>query len=205
MLATLSEAYNIRIIHDGEYYAEKEMHDPHSDNLKGYIVQHPKAFKEWFQNCVNENGQVIRHMVKFLKAWKVKKGVDIPGMAITILVCNNYTVTDKREDISLLDTVTNILDCLDTKFECYKPVTPTDEDLFAGYSETKKENVINSFKTLKSRLNKAIYEEKNEKKATDLLQKEFGDRFPEGEDKDKSIYDRTSAPIQLGGEDSHLA
>lgn len=29
------EAYNIRIIHDGEYYAEKEMHDPHSDNLKG--------------------------------------------------------------------------------------------------------------------------------------------------------------------------
>ena len=144
-------------------------------------------------------------MVKFLKAWKVKKGVDIPGMAITILVCNNYTVTDKREDISLLDTVTNILDCLDTKFECYKPITPTDEDLFAGYSETKKENVTNSFKTLKIRLNKAIYEEKNEKKATDLLQKEFGDRFPEGEDKDKSIYDRTSAPIQLGGEDSHFA
>ena len=33
------EAYNIRIIHDGEYYAENEMHDPHSDNLKGYIVQ----------------------------------------------------------------------------------------------------------------------------------------------------------------------
>lgn len=65
--------------------------------------------------------------------------------------------------------------------------------------------MINSFKTLKSRLNKAIYEEKNEKKATDLLQKEFGDRFPEGEDKDKSIYDRTSAPIQLGGEDSHFA
>lgn len=93
-----------------------------------------------------------------------EKGVDIPGMAITILVCNNYTVTDKREDISLLDTVTNILDCLDTKFECYKPITPTDEDLFAGYSETKKENVTNSFKTLKIRLNKAIYEEKNEKR-----------------------------------------
>lgn len=32
-------AYNIRIIHDEEYYDKKD-HDPHSDNLKGYIVQH---------------------------------------------------------------------------------------------------------------------------------------------------------------------
>lgn len=172
---------------------------------KGWIESDPKAFKEWFQKCVNENGQTIRHMVKFLKAWKLKKEIDISGMAITILVCNNYLVTADREDISLLDTVTNILDSLDAKFECYKPVTPKDEDLFAGYSERKKENVINSLKTLKSRLNKVIYEEKNEKKATDLLQKEFGDKFPDGENKDKSIYDRTSAPIQLGGEDSHFA
>ena len=206
----------VRVVYEEKYHIDLPIYimgEDDADNecaylahkSKGWIESDPKAFKEWFQNCVNENGQVIRHMVKFLKAWKVKKGVDIPGMAITILVCNNYTVTDKREDISLLDTVTNILDCLDTKFECYKPITPTDEDLFAGYSETKKENVTNSFKTLKIRLNKAIYEEKNEKKATDLLQKEFGDRFPEGEDKDKSIYDRTSAPIQLGGEDSHFA
>lgn len=44
------EAYNIRIIHDGEYYAEKEMHDPHSDNLKGYIVQHITEEAEHFTN-----------------------------------------------------------------------------------------------------------------------------------------------------------
>mgnify|MGYP000156793942 FL=1 len=44
------EAYNIRIIHDGEYYAENEMHDPHSDNLKGYIVQHITEEAEHFTN-----------------------------------------------------------------------------------------------------------------------------------------------------------
>lgn len=33
-------AYNIRIIHEEKYYEEKDLHDPHSDNLKGYIVQH---------------------------------------------------------------------------------------------------------------------------------------------------------------------
>lgn len=47
----LSEtAYNIRIIHDDEYYAENEMHDPHSDNLKGYIVQHMTEEAEHFTN-----------------------------------------------------------------------------------------------------------------------------------------------------------
>lgn len=44
------DAYNIRIIHDGEYYAENEMHDPHSDNLKGYIVQHITEEAEHFTN-----------------------------------------------------------------------------------------------------------------------------------------------------------
>lgn len=206
----------IRVVYEEKYHIDLPIYIMGEDDQKrecaylahkskGWIESDPKAFKEWFQKCVNDNGQVIRHMVKFLKAWKAYKDVDIPGMAITILVCNNYSITADREDITLLDTVTNILDSLDTKFECYKPVTPTDEDLFTEYSQTKKDTIINSLKTLKNRLNKAIYEEKNEKKATDLLQKEFGDRFPEGEDKDKSIYERTSAPIQLGGEDSHFA
>lgn len=44
------DAYNIRIIHDGEYYAENEMHDPHSDDLKGYIVQHITEESEHFTN-----------------------------------------------------------------------------------------------------------------------------------------------------------
>ena len=206
----------IRVVYEEKYHIDLPIYIMGEDDSnnecaylahksKGWVESDPKAFREWFQECVNENGQVIRHMVKYLKAWKMKKGVDVPGMAITILVCNNYLITADRDDVSLLDTITNILDSLEMEFKCYKPVTPTDEDLFADYSETKKDNVINSLKTLKSRLNKAIYEEKNEKKATDLLKKEFGDRFPEGEDKDKSIYDRTSAPIQLGGEDSHFA
>lgn len=51
IVGELSEtAYNIRIIHDGEYYAENEMHDPHSDHLKGYIVQHMTEEAEHFTN-----------------------------------------------------------------------------------------------------------------------------------------------------------
>ena len=34
------EAYNIRIIHNEEYYLNNEESDPHNDDLSGYIVQH---------------------------------------------------------------------------------------------------------------------------------------------------------------------
>ncbi|WP_242832068.1 hypothetical protein [Butyrivibrio sp. VCD2006] len=46
--ALSKEAYNIRIIHDGDYYDENELHDPHSDDLKGYIIQHITEEAEHF-------------------------------------------------------------------------------------------------------------------------------------------------------------
>jgi hypothetical protein len=51
MVGRLSEdAYNIRIIHDSEYYAENDIYDPHNDNLKGFIVQHITEEAEHFTN-----------------------------------------------------------------------------------------------------------------------------------------------------------
>lgn len=41
-------AYNIRIIHDGGFYAENDIHDPHDDNFRGYIIQHMTEEAEHF-------------------------------------------------------------------------------------------------------------------------------------------------------------
>ena len=176
-----------------------------SHKSKGWIESDPKAFTAWFQGYVNENGQEIRRMVKYLKAWKDYKNIDIKGMAITILVCNNFSVTEKRDDLSLLDTVTNIIDSLEDSFHCYKPVTPTDEDLFADVSETSKNEILKGLNNLKKKLDAAINEKSNEKDATDILQKVFGERFPTGEDADKDIAESTAGPIKLGNEDKHFA
>ena len=43
------DAYNIRIIHDKEYYENNEIVDPHGENKKGYIVQHVTEEAEVFQ------------------------------------------------------------------------------------------------------------------------------------------------------------
>lgn len=59
------EAYNIRIIHDDEYYTEKELHDPHNDNLKGYIVQHITEEAEHFTKA-NGSAPDIKKIVQEL-------------------------------------------------------------------------------------------------------------------------------------------
>ena len=143
----------IRVVYEDKYHIDLPIYimgeNSAGDSIaylahksKGWIESDPKAFTAWFQGYVNENGQEIRRMVKYLKAWKDYKNIDIKGMAITILVCNNFSVTEKRDDLSLLDTVTNIIDSLEDSFHCYKPVTPTDEDLFADVSETSKNEIL---------------------------------------------------------------
>lgn len=206
----------VRVIYEDKYHIDLPIYIMGEDEgknevaylahkTKGWVKSDPKAFTKWFQGYVNDNGQQVRHIVKYLKAWKDYKNIDIKGMAITILVCENLGLTDNREDVSLLDTVTNIIDTIEDNFHCFKPVTPTDEDLFENVSETTKSSIITGFKNLKNKLDKAIYEKKNEKEATDLLKKMFGERFPDGEEADKSIYEKTATPIKLGKEDSHFA
>ncbi|WP_187376330.1 MULTISPECIES: cyclic GMP-AMP synthase DncV-like nucleotidyltransferase [Clostridia] len=206
----------VRVVYEDKYHIDLPIYimgeNDDGDNIaylahksKGWIESDPKAFTNWFQGYVNDNGQQIRRLVKYLKAWKDNKKIDVKGMAITILVCNNFTLTENRDDISLLDTVTNIIDVLEDDFHCYKPVNPKDEDLFGDISESSQEAILKGFKNLKDKLDTAIYEKSNEKDATDILIKLFGDRFPEGDDEDKDISEKTNAPIKLGEEDSHFA
>ena len=206
----------VRVIYEDKYHIDLPIYIMGEDGdgnsiaylahkSKGWIESDPKAFTSWFQGVVNDNGQQIRHLVKYLKAWKDYKNVDIKGIALTILVCNNFSLTANRDDISLLETVTNIIDALEDSFHCYKPVTPTDEDLFENISETTKNSILNGFNNLRKKLDDAIHEKSNEKEATDILQKIFGERFPEGEDINKDISEKTIAPIKLGNEDSHFA
>lgn len=206
----------VRVVYEDKYHIDLPIYIMGEDDAgeciaylahksKGWVKSDPKAFTSWVQNFINDYGQQIRHMIKYLKAWKEYKDIDIKGMAITILVCNNFSITENREDISLLDTVTNIIDALEDDFHCYKPVTPTDEDLFENVSETSKNAILNGLNTLKKKLDTAINEKSNEREATDILQKVFGDRFPQGEDADKDISENTVAPIKLGNEDKHFA
>jgi len=155
---------------------------------KGWIDSDPKEFIDWFKEQTKGKMQLVR-IVRYLKAWKNYKEINnsnliFPsGFSLTILAVNNYC-SDDRDDIAFRDTIKKIKDALDIKFECLRPTTPKNEDVFADFSETRKTNFLNALDSFIKDCDKAI-DEKNFKNASEALRKHFGDRFPLGEDEDE--------------------
>lgn len=175
-------------------YKDETVYLAHKSN--GWIESDPKSFKDWFIEKLSEPayGEQLRSVVKYLKAWRDYKDIPLKGIEITILATNSFDKYDNRDDKSLRNTVKDIIDTLESNFECVKPVIPG-ENLFEDVSESKKTSIISGFKTLKENLDKAI-DESDEKKASEYLQKSFGDRFPTGKTtSNKATY---AASMMLG-------
>lgn len=155
---------------------------------KGWKKSDAKAFYEWFNDKKKDNKQLER-MVRYLKAWKnfretANTNLKLPsGFELTILAVNNQ-VKDDNDDVAFRKTVAAMYKKLDDwfGFECLRPTTPKGEDLFSDYSSTRKSDFLTNLKALKEAC-EAADTELNMKKASEILQKQFGDRFPTGEDK----------------------
>lgn len=170
---------------------------------KGWIESDPKEFLQWFNEKAKENQQ-LRKIVRYLKAWKnyretKNSNLKFPsGFAFTILAVNNFSSND-RDDIAFKETVENINKTLDSNFECLRPTTPTGEDVFEDFSETRKNDFLIALDGLVKDCQNA-FEEKNFKTASEYLQKHFGDRFPKGkneteEDKNKRLSSALGATL----------
>ena len=143
----------------------------------------PKEFVEHFKE--NKTNQMVR-VIKYLKAWCDHKREDMPsGLAMTVLSLKHFQ-ENQRDDIALKYTLIEIKKDLERNFRCLMPTTPKD-NLFEGYSATKRGNFMENLTTFIEDAQKAI-EEPNHLKASKLWRKHLGDRFPYGED----INDSTS-------------
>lgn len=156
---------------------------------KGWIQSDPKEFYEWFNNLKNIQ---LERIVRYLKGWKnyrelKNSNLKLPsGFELTILAANNY-VEDDNDDKSFRETVRNIDTELNKSngFKCLRPTIPKDEDVFADYSISRKNNFLTTLNSLLNDLDRAK-DEKNFKEASEILRdNQFGERFPLGEDKNE--------------------
>ena len=158
---------------------------------KGWLESDPKEFYEWF-NDKKKTRSRLEAIVRCLKAWKNFRetnntNLNLPsGFELTILATNNYVEADNldeafRETVKAINAELNRYN----GFKCYRPTTPSNEDVFENYSETRKSNFLNTLRSLKNDCIKAS-EESNFKIASEILRNnQFGTRFPLGEDKDE--------------------
>lgn len=172
------------------YYKEDDLIEL-THKSKGWLESDPKEFYEWF-NDKKKTRPRLEAIARCLKAWKNYRetnntNLKLPsGFELTILATNNYADADNLDE-AFRKTVIAIDEELNKSggFKCYRPTTPSNEDVFENYSETRKSNFLNALKNLKNDCNKA-FEEKNFKKASEILRNnQFGTRFPLGDDKDE--------------------
>lgn len=201
----------VRVIYKNHYHIDLPIYVIKDDiprlahKSKGWVNSDPRAFTNWFIDKVKENGEQLRRIVKYLKAWADYKNqsasTKMPsGIIVTILVANNFVSSDGRDDEALVGTVRNILDTLEESFSCKKPVEPY-EDLLEGWSDTRKDNFLNKLNTLCDKGNQALeLESGKEEDASLKWQDLLGDRFPKHETPKKEHSEAarsTSAPAAL--------
>jgi hypothetical protein len=169
----------------------------------GFEESDPKEMVDWFNQQKDNGGKLIRQ-VKYLKAWCDNKRNKMPnGLAMTILASNAKAkiVLNERDDITLRDILKEIKKALDSKFQCIVPAVPND-DLFADYDETRKNNFLEALNSFIDDAEKALKEE-NQLSASKLWRKHLGDRFPEGEDKKEESNSSYATSIAAGASRSN--
>lgn len=175
---------------------------------EGWIISDPKAFRNWFNSSVQESeDRMLRRIVKYFKQWIHFNDIDLSGMAITILVTENFTA-EEDDAQTLLKVTTDVLDKLEGDFECFKPVRPTDENLLSGLGYFQQESILENIRNLKDKLAESIFESENQKDSSLILRDLFGSaRFPLGDSakKNSNEYLETASPEKVGKKNRHYA
>ncbi len=153
---------------------------------KDWIKSDPKEFYEWFNDL--KCGQLER-IVKYIKGWKnfrelKNTNLKLPsGFELTILAANNY-VEDENDDVAFRETVRKIDEELNKTngFKCLRPTTPKDEDVFENYSDSRRNSFLSALGSLLNDLDRTKNEKIFKKASEILINNQFGERFPLGED-----------------------
>lgn len=162
------------------YYRIGNNHPNLAHKKDGWIQSDPAEFINWFLSKLDARKQ-LRRIVRYLKAWSDYKNLSgVSGLILTILAADKYINQpnyDERDDIALLNTLKSIQSKLKLSFSCFRPTTPSYEDLLKNCSETDKNNFLNTLESIINSGDQAIAH-KNQKEACEKWEKHFGDRFP---------------------------
>lgn len=178
-------------------------------NDNKWVESDPRAIVDWFRNQVKEKDESYRVIVRFLKSWSKLQSWNCKkptGLILTILAANKFSQQEEGiYDLSLVETVKNIVDDLDIqlknmKYELYNPVA-TSENLFEDYSEAALTELKEKLQNLYDNLDNAM-EASSEEDAFRLLRKCFKDVREIECDASESVsnYARTSAPAIIGND-----
>lgn len=174
----------VRVVYAGKYhldlpiYAELNGNNLHAEKgEKGWHSSDPKAITDWFLNAASTNGEQLRRMVRYFKAWSdhaARNGKLPSGLVYTVLVVENFSYND-RDDVCFGGLARAIHTRMLGSLRISNPVDEA-EDLLGHLSTEQKSHFLGELDRLKSAAAKALSEE-DKIKSCKAWKKEFGDRW----------------------------
>ena len=157
---------------NGEYLlAEK--------GVKGWHRSDPLALTVWFREQVKAQGEQLRRIVRYLKAWadfqSGRRGKMPSGLILTVLAAQNFR-SDRRDDMSLAYTAAAVSYAVYPAFCLYNPVD-SEEELAGRMTDEQKTRFQEAISNLASGATNAI-DTDDRVEASKLWRMQLGDRFP---------------------------
>jgi len=179
----------VRVQYAGQYHVDLPSYAQLNDNYllavkgdKGWHYSDPKALTVWFIDRVKSDGEQLRRIVLFLKAWADfqtgRRGKMVNGLILTVLTSNSF-YSSERDDISLAETVKSIDQAVKTDFEVWNPVDSA-EKLTDRLTDGQKKRFQDAISELAKDADDAVKEEEKSD-AAKLWRGQLGDRFPKVE------------------------
>ena len=154
---------------NGKYYLARLGEDQ-------WVPSDARAFNNWFYERLERNEQ-MRSCIKYLKAWKDFSGCDLKGIHLTVLVGLKHTPVKDRDDMSLAETLTQIITYLGEQRAIYNPAVDDSENLIQDWTDSKLNAAIRSLYVFHDKATQAI-DTDDKQEASKAWPKAFGDRFP---------------------------
>ena len=193
----------VRVVYANDYHIDLPIYCEQEGTIylaskrrNEWIEDDPKGFNDWFYEQLNLNGEQQRRNVIYLKAWSdYNNYTDITGIMITVLVSKLNDSVDDRDDSSLTNTARQIVNFLELNRNLIMPVKPYD-DLFEKLDDRQIDNLIESFKNLKTDGYKAL-ELEDTGEAFKIWNSIFGDRFKNYEKDDDTKEGKLIPPVVI--------
>lgn len=148
-------------------------------SARGWHLNDPLALTNWFSGAVRAHGEQLRRIVRYLKAWadfqSQRRGKMPSGLILTVSAVCNF-VPDDRDDIALALTLRSMESDIDALVYILNPVD-LKEELTVRLTEAQKKRFQEAIQDAAIDTTAAVVIEACHK-ASRLLRRQFGDRFP---------------------------
>jgi hypothetical protein len=147
----------------------------------------PKAVTDWFKDYLKKNGEQLRRVVRYLKAWADheydRRGKMPGGLILTVLATQNFRA-DERDDVSFANTASRISVAVSPVFNLQNPVDAS-EELTSRLTDGQKERFQDAISELSSAGSDAV-NHLSRWRASEIWRGQFGERFPLVEEDDET-------------------